>query len=291
MRGFSLVEVLIGLALSLVVLTGLLKFSATLSKDLTRERNNLVLINGLAMARDELMRMKERLEPRFWRRFPPRESLFHTAGHFHGGILAAHGCPDLPESDCFVFFDIRPTAEVPLIYAVEYARYPQMVALSPIDPSYPVGPSDTVAPMSVLLFRSTTHAFCALVQAVEGREVWLAPEESQPWPLPVMLPEEPLEIVHLGALSATHVGLEALAGELRQLVFRPWSLDAEGWSAGRRTSSWQGRPRLIWIPCADGLPDRLVLAGHTATARPLRPPISIGGISFQQEVRHVSLEF
>ncbi len=291
MKGFSLVEVLIGLMLSMVIMAGLLQFSASLSVDLGRQRKRLALTNGLAMARDELMRMKDRLEPEFWQRFPPSESLFHKEGHFHGGVLAVRGCPDQPESDCLVYFDMQPAMETPLIYEASRDQFPEMLEISPIDTSNPPGASDALGPMSVLLFRSETSDFCALVETVDGGEIWLAPRERQPWPLPAALPEGPLEIVHLGRLSPVHLGLEALGGGNRKLVFRPWSLKSEGWSPGRRISSLLGRLRLIWLPCDKGRPDRLVVTGQVTDARPVRPPISIGTHTFQEEVSLVSLEF
>ena len=291
MRGFSLVEVVVGLALSSIVLMGMLQFSARTVQRLQDGRKRAAVHESLSLAQGPLRRMARKLEPEFWQEFPLVPEPVHPMDHTHGAVQFCRSCPEGTSSDCFTLWDIEPLDEEPLIYDVEDAAFPEMVSVTPSDISYPVGPADTIGAMSVLMFVSDTTRFCALVWETAGNQVYLAEPERQPWTLPGTFAAESFMAVHLGRLSVTHCTVDDDDEALGRLLVRSWTLSEDGWAGGRR-ATLPGHPSALrWVPCTEVWPDRLLILESDPKAPLLSRPVWLAGQSFVREVFCASLEF
>ena len=291
MKGFSLIEVLVSLALGLVIMAGVVKFSMHARNSFAFARARLETQANLSMTHAALQELFRPVEAEFWERFPPREELFHPAEHSHHGFQFTRSSPEGSPGGCLLFWDIRPKEEVPLVYQVDDdLGFPQYLQISPFDLSHPAGPGPAIGPMSVLLFSGASTAACLLVERVDGGTVFLAAEAAQPWALPAGFEPLGMEVLHLGALEVTHIGLQPEPERNHKLVLQSWQMDGGSWQPKPRVTSYTHLHSLNWIPCGEGRPDRLVILAQSPRAGALSRPLEILGESFEREVSCASLE-
>ena len=290
-RGVSLVEVLVSLSLGMIILTGLMFFSAGTVQAHKRTRALIAVRDSLSMAHGELLEQIRGVEPAFFNLHPVRSDLIHATDHGHGSAQFSGPCPNDGDGDCLILWDIQPIDEDPVIYRVEDGLdYPSRVALTPIDDTFPPGPSDAIGRGGVLLLHNGTDSFCVLVASIENRDAVLIPVQYQPWEIPTELGSAPYEAVALGVLEVVHCSLRVDEHTGHKLNYQPWTASAEGWSASRSRSSHGHLQSLLWRPCGPGLPDRVVLIGSALDAPTLTSSIHIAGRTFDKEARCVSIE-
>ena len=291
MRGMSLIEMAISLTISSILLAGLIQFSATITSKFKNERARLAVNRNIQMGRQELSYFLRGREADFWDSYPLQKDHIHRTDHQHGGIQTTLSCPTNPKTSCLIYWDIRSLDDQPIVYQIPEASFPNRVTLTPVDHSYPVGPSDRIGSMSVLFFYSKSQHFPLLVTGTQGLEVVLAKPEDQPWAAPTLLALTDYEVAHLGYLEITHIHLSATENHGRKLTYRPWTLNTKGWSGKRSRSSYTQMLELVWQPCKQGIPDRLHLIGQQANPPALTQNIHLGGKTFHKEICHATLEF
>jgi len=289
MRGFSLIEALVAVAIGALILAGAAQVAATGLKASHHTRRMFAAKQRVDGGQRALERLVRRLEPEFWSRWPLQARFVHGGGTARGGAQFHAACEDSPADACVVLWDIRPTAGPPLIYQIDDGGdYPHSLAISPIDVTYPVGPAEDIGRMSVMAIRGNGQTFCALVLAAAGAGVALAAPEHQPWRLPRALSANNHEAVHLGTLEVVHCGL-VRDGANRKLAFQPWTLDDRGWRPKRRTTVQTGLSALTWVSHEGE--DLLVLSARLQRARALAEPTLIGERRFDEEAAHAVLAF
>ena len=286
-RGFSFLELLIGLVLGSIILLGLARYSFSRSRTLIGTREQVGVRANLTMAQQEISQYVENLEPAFWERFPMRHGVVHEEGHGHGGVWFSTTCDFDRSTSCVTFWDIRPDAENLDVFRADMDAFPDSFLLDVLPPAVGQGTQE-VGPMSVLLFFSKEEAFCLLVADEQDGRFFPAGVDDHPWSLP-QDPQGSYDVVLLGQLEVTHL---ALADDEvgRRLAWHPWTVRTTGWRPGQRKTSFNRMHSLRWQPCRENTPDRLVLLASPRYSR-ADGFTTIGGTVYQGEVECASVEF
>jgi len=290
-KGFSLIEVMISLAIGAVVLSGLVLVAIRGTQDFESMRRRVETTSNLDMVREELWLRIRGLEPAFWERFPMRENVLdlHTMAHTHGAVQFGLECTE--GSDCMTLWDIKPPVDEPVVYKIDKWVSPDRFGLIPVDFSVPAGLPKSLQPMSVLLFFDKSTQFCRLVAAIEGEEVVLAPLKSQPWSSGGHFNPNTMEVVYLGQLDVTHCSLIPESGRGHKMVYQPWTLSENEWVPRRRYSSYTHLHSLAWTECSEREPDRMAVFARPEKAQVLEWQITIAGRPFSKEVYCASISF
>jgi len=290
MKGYNLTEVLISLALSTLVLGGLLQFSLRGVRDLAEVRREMRLRGSLEMGREELSLKARGLEPAFWEAFPVVNAVTGTCDHRHGAVAYRSPCRREPGTDCLTLWDIVPGSEEPALLEVVSGSLEETMTFANADLSDTRAASATLAPMSVLLFYANGRRFCALVSKVDLDEVELFPEPQQPWSWPPAPDLPTYDVVNLGLLVVTHCSLSPSPDQGGRLTYHEWQADAEGWQLGRAKTTYANIDILHWTRCDEQRADRIVLFGQAQEAPLLSEPLILEGLRFEREVTCASLE-
>lgn len=291
MRAFTLIESMMSLLIGLIALMGLAGYTLTANMAIQEDRDKMGVYGNLRMAHKEVQDFLQGVDRHFFDRYPVvLNRVAHATNQDADGIQISASCPDDEDSICLTVWDVEPGPDEPVIHRLENHAWPEKVSITPIDITYPSGPSEAIGAMSVLLFVSEDQMFCALVKRATAWQVYLADPADQPWEIPEELVGN-FEVIHLGALTVTHLGVRPEEGFGKKLVYRPFFLDENGWRAGRSKSSYGHLLALKWVPKNDLHPHRLLMIGRSPKAKRLKTPIEIEGTSYNREVRHVAIEF
>ncbi len=287
-RAFSLIEITVAVAIGMVVLGFLFQAHIVAARQERILGQSTHADAELNLAAAEIRATTSGLDHGFWIEFPRTLPLVHPVDHLHGALQFSSHCPQHPDSACLTSFDLVPRREQPRIYRAISGDYPRVLRLAALN-----GYSGDELPIrtgDVLYFTAEANSFCAVVSDVVVDQIEIAPGRSQPWALPDTL-EPDYRIVNLGALVVRHLYLDDTDAFGKQLVLEPWSLDQDGWQAGRRGSTQGGIDHLLLEPCDAELGDRLFLVAKLPDAARLTQPLEIAGRVFDQEVAYATLEF
>jgi len=292
MRGFSLIEMMMGLTIAAVLMLGLMQYSHhTASQYLTWRRHQEAHTNLLG-ARQSLTQMTSMDEPEFWDAFPVVRALVHEVDHHHHGKQFTADCPRSPTGGCLIHFDIQPAKTPPITYALEDLEWPVWIHPSPLDDSLPVGPGEEIGPEAVIWLQTATGGFPVLVGEVAGDRVYLVDEPKNPWAIPAFeIQREEIQMVVLGQLVTHHISLTTMAERHHALRLQPWHIENGEWQASRSRTGDTHLVDLAISTCTDTLPDRLILVTQPRQPQGLPHPIRIGSTNYQTEVFHATIPF
>ena len=292
MKGFSLIELMVGLTIAAFLLLGLIQYGQHTSSQYLAWRRHQEAHSNLLNAQAALGRVASLEERDFWKAFPLTAELVHPVGHAHHGKQFTNACPDAPTGGCIVFFDIQPTATPMERYEVVDHDWPAWLHPTPMDETLPMGPGEEIQPQTVVWVQTATGGFPFVVSEVAGDRVYPVKEALHPWKIPAfeINPEE-TRVLILGKLSVLHIHLNSLPERHHALRYQPWRWDDGEWRAQRSRTGDTHLVDLVITNCNETLPDRVTLLAQPRQAQPLPHPIRIGGTNYQTEVFHATLAY
>ncbi|PIE03867.1 MAG: hypothetical protein CSA81_00025 [Acidobacteria bacterium] len=236
-KAYSLTELMTGLFIGVISIGFLLQMIQTGTGHHLENKSHQRRQTNLEMSAEELDNTMIFRENSFWESFPVTKSAVHPCDYQKNQLFLTRECPDESHSGCLVYYDMEPANEA-LIYRITTNNYPTSVSLQATDPTIPAGLSSEADSMSVLLVNQPGGHFCILVSEVISGVPFFAAKENQPWLIPETL-DSTAEIILLGHLSVTHVGLVPVENYDHKLIYRPWVCDSDGWQGKRSRSSFQ----------------------------------------------------
>lgn len=255
----SLIELMVGLLLSVLVLGGLFHVAVLSSRNCVSARLRVRALTNLNMAREELSELLGRVEPAFWQRFPARGG--PCEGQVVGGAIFIDDSGATGDVRLTVM-DVVPSAQAPLLFEVVEDGFPDWMRLTPVDHAATFALPDSITSTSVFLIVSEHDAFPILVREMIGDQIFLCSSEETVWAFPSSVDLASARVVYLGVLCVTECALAEAPGRKKKLVYRRWSLREEGWVPGRRWSSFTQIDALSWSAADAAHPNRLVLKHH-----------------------------
>lgn len=295
MRGFTLVELLVGLLMTVAMAAATLGLLQSMSRTALAQRKVLTCERQLDLGWALLQHLLEGVEHEWWQALPMRTNFGESADAQHGAVQFRRHCQHESNTPCLTIWDIVPrTIQTPII-KLSGGDLPLRLDVSISSSQGSAAQALTAAEAGdVLLVQGPQSRFCALIDHVQDGLIFLAPEHDQPWQLPRELsPDEPLEALLIGPLELTHLFLQGdhTSPQRRRLFYRKTTYSRYGWRDDRaQTASTQLVDLQFTALAQQGLA-QIHLYAQPQIPKALPQAIQIGPRRFQQEVFHASYTF
>lgn len=291
MRAFSLIEMMTGLMVAMVLIIGFISYSQQVTNQCLSWRRQQEAHTSLLTAQASLRQLVSMDEPEFWRHFPLEIQPIHAVDHSHHGFQTTQTCPNREQGGCFIFWDLGPHPQSPVLYKLVAHDFPNWVQPTPIEGDLPMGPGDDIGSGTIVLIQSAEQIIPIIVSEVSGDQVSLHPLADQPWPIPESIPLENATMVVLGQLQVHHISLFPSANRHFTLHYQPWLLQEGGWRSKRGRT---GDTLLVDLAigfCSANHPDRITLVTQPREPNPIPMPLTIGPTTYHEEVFHATIAF
>lgn len=286
---FSLIELLAGLLIGALVISGALALLQPALHAHGQTRTTIQLETQVQLARDRLQHRLRSADSDFWTRYPLQSHPLHPVDYHHDGRAFTENCPHQAGSNCALLYDLQPLPHIALYRIVPIAQQSAALSWLRLDPYANPLPSDHELSGHVAWLTNKEKGFPALIRQGSGFDLLLADQPHQLWTLPNQLDHDEWFLAVLGPLHVVHWALRPDPHGGKTLVERQWSFQFNRWLP-KRSRTGQRFLHQLWLDQRD-TSAFLVLSAASPQPTPLRQPITIGGKTFHHQIHTAVLSW
>lgn len=295
MKGFSLIEILIGMLITISLAATVLGVLHHFSRSALKQRKTLASERQLEVAWATLHHLVEGVEPAFWSAFPLKQDFWEPPDVQSGAIHFRQNCQHARATSCLTIWDVALRDRRVPIHEVIGGDLPLRLDLASTSSQGALARNLASAePGDVVLVYGTSQRFAAIVQEVSGTLLYLSDEAKQPWSLPAELPlDEPLQATLIGPLTFTHLFLADRADQpqRRRIMYRKHYYSGYNWRSQRAKTTATQLVDLQMIPASHPNLTQIHIFAQPRYPQTLPNPITIANRTFEKEVYHAAYTF